>query len=104
MCAGCRWDFQVKNWEDITYIEIWSQEDPMVRTKNIMAIEWWTKLLNEGHHIACTAGRDWHFYDSEPVILTATYLAAGWQGHGGKCAGCAPCRPNLCHPRPHDGD
>ena len=74
MCAGCRWDFKVKNWDDITYIEVWSQEDPMVRTKNIMAIEWWTKLLNEGHHLACTAGRDWHCKDSEDVITTATYL------------------------------
>jgi len=74
MCAGCRWDFQVKNWDDITYIEVWSQEDPMVRTKNIMAIELWTRLLNEGHHLACTAGRDWHCKDSEAVITTATYL------------------------------
>lgn len=46
----------------------------MERTKNIMALEWWTQLLNEGHHLACTAGRDWHFYDAEPVITTATYL------------------------------
>lgn len=74
MCAGCHWDFKVQNWEDIDYIEVWSQENPMVRTKNIMAIEWWTELLNAGHHLAATAGRDWHFYDAEPVVLTATYL------------------------------
>lgn len=74
MCAGCHWDFKVQNWENISYIEIWSQENPMVRTKNVMAIEWWTELLDAGHHLAATAGRDWHFYDSEPVVLTATYL------------------------------
>ena len=74
MCGGCHWDFKVKNWDDITYMEIWSQEDPMHRTKNIMAIEWWTELLNQGHRLAATAGRDWHRFDSEPVILSATYL------------------------------
>lgn len=74
MCTGCRWDFKVKNWENMTYMEIWSQENPMMRTKNIMAMEWWTKLLNEGHRLACTAGRDWHCRDTEPPVLSATYL------------------------------
>lgn len=87
ICGGCHWEFNIQNWENVSYIEIWSQTDPMSRAKNPAAIEWWTKLLNEGHRLACSAGRDWHFPDGqaflpdgtpvdrkEPLILSATYL------------------------------
>ena len=59
----------------------------MSHAKNPAEIEWWTKLLNEGHRLACSAGRDWHFPDgvvvtpdgtlrqtSAPKFLSCTYL------------------------------
>lgn len=87
ICGGCHWEFNVTKWEDVSYIEIWSNPDPMSLAKNPAAIEWWTKLLNEGHRLACSAGRDWHFPDgvvvtpdgtlrqtSAPKFLSCTYL------------------------------
>lgn len=87
ICGGCHWEFEVQNWENVSYIEIWSKPDPMTRTKNHLAIEWWTKLLNEGHRLACSSGRDWHFPDGQyinpdgtpklnvrPQTLPVTYL------------------------------
>lgn len=87
ICGGCHWEFNVRNWKNVSYIEIWSNEDPMTKAKNPAAIDWWTELLNEGHRLACSAGRDWHFPDGvhvdpsgkprenvKPEILSATYL------------------------------
>ncbi len=87
ICGGCHWEFNVHDWKNVSYIEIWSNPDPMTHAKNPAAIDWWTELLNEGHRIACSAGRDWHFPDGVHVdttgkplenvkeqILSATYL------------------------------
>lgn len=87
ICGGCHWEFNVRNWENVSYIEIWSNEDPMTKAKNPAAIDWWTELLNAGHRLACSAGRDWHFPDGvhfnpdgtprtdvKQQILSATYL------------------------------
>ena len=87
ICGGCHWEFNVHNWENVSYIEIWSNPDPMTHAKNPAAIDWWTELLNAGHRLACSAGRDWHFPDGVHLdpsgkpkkdtgakILSATYL------------------------------
>ena len=87
ICGGCHWEFNVQNWENVSYIEIWSNPDPMTHAKNPAAIDWWTELLNKGHRLACSAGRDWHFPDGvhfdpsgkprtdvKKEILSATYL------------------------------
>lgn len=73
MC-GCNWEFNVTRWDLVDYIEIWSADDPMSRSKNQLVMPWYDKLLNEGHHLAISAGRDWHAPDHEPHLLTATYL------------------------------
>lgn len=87
ICGGCHWEFNVHNWDNVSYIEIWSNPDPMTLAKNPAAIDWWTELLNQGHRLACSAGRDWHFpdgvhfdpsgkpkKDAGSKILSATYL------------------------------
>lgn len=73
MC-GCNWEFRVTRWDLVSYIEVWSQEDPMSRTKNQLVMPWYDGLLNQGHRLAVSAGRDWHAPDSKAHLLTATYL------------------------------
>ena len=79
MC-GCNWEFHVTRWDLVDYVEIWSGEDPHSRAKNMLALPWYDGLLNQGHHLAVSAGRDWHGPDQPGAVplLTATYL--GIQG------------------------
>ncbi|MBP1964399.1 CehA/McbA family metallohydrolase [Paenibacillus aceris] len=74
MCTGCYWEFEVSDWNEIDYIEVWSGLFPSIRRNNARALRLWTDLLNQGHRIAATSGRDWHVSDpvSEPV--SATFL------------------------------
>jgi hypothetical protein len=76
MCTGCHWDFKVKNWDNIDYIEVWSQPYPQRSLKNTLAFEWWTSLLNRGHHLAATAGWDWH----GPARLKTVLPSGTWLG------------------------
>jgi hypothetical protein len=75
MCTGCFWEFQVRNWDYVDYIEVWSEAAPHRRYKNALAFDWWTGLLNQGKRLAAAAGRDWHGVNkAEDALLTATYL------------------------------
>lgn len=75
MC-GCNWEFHVTRWDLVDYVEVWSDPDPWSRSKNTLALPWYDALLNAGHHLALSAGRDWHGPDrpGEIPLLTATYL------------------------------
>ena len=75
MCTGCYWDFKVRNWNNIDFIEVWSEPFPQSRLKNEIAFEWWTELLNQGHHLAASSGWDWHHLEPDkPVLPAATWL------------------------------
>lgn len=74
LCSGCRWEYSVKNWNNIDYIEVWSEPDPMLSFKNQRAYEWWQELLNSRHRLAATAGRDWHGEDKTDRYPAVTYL------------------------------
>ena len=73
MCTGCYWDFRVRDWDAVDYIEVWSKGNPTNRYETPLALAMWTELLNRGHHIAVTAGRDWH-RDDAGQHSAATYL------------------------------
>ena len=75
MC-GCNWEFHVTRWDLVDYVEIWSGDNPHARAKNALALPWYDDLLNAGHHLAVSAGRDWHGPDKpgDTPLLTATYL------------------------------
>ena len=73
MCTGCYFDFKVKNWDLVDYIEVWSKAKPTTRYETPLALAMWTDLLNRGHHIAVTAGRDWHWEDHKEHSA-ATYI------------------------------
>ena len=75
MCTGCYWDFKVREWNHIDYIEVWSSLFPQKRYYNELAFSWWTKLLNCGYHLAACAGRDWHRQEQDkPMLVAATWL------------------------------
>lgn len=74
LCTGCYWDFKVQNWESIDYIEVWSNPFPHRKLKNQLAFDWWTGLLNQGHHLAAAAGWDWHGPEKEAPLPPATWL------------------------------
>lgn len=60
ICTGGRWEFKVKNWSNVDYIEIWHEDLNKISSENTKSVEMWTKLLDKGEKLACTYGRDWH--------------------------------------------
>lgn len=74
MCTGCHWEFEIQNWHDVNYIEVWSGVWPSLKIDNHHAFQLWTDKLNAGFRITATSGRDWH--DSSPVTdpISVTYL------------------------------
>lgn len=74
-CTGCHWEFDVKEWQHINYIEVWSGSFPVFEPCNDPGFQMWTDLLNRGHRLAATSGRDWHGPDKDqPQHMPATYL------------------------------
>ena len=60
VCTGGRWEFNVKNWRNVDYIEICHEAFSFDNYENDKAIAFWTELLDKGYHICATYGRDWH--------------------------------------------
>ncbi len=60
MCTGGRWEFNVRDWRLVDYIEIWHDAFSFDNYENNKATALWTDLLDRGYHIAATYGRDWH--------------------------------------------
>lgn len=56
---GCRFDMKVTDYSKVDFIEIFNNPEPLIEV-NMRGIEWWEKLILEGHHIAITAGMDLH--------------------------------------------
>jgi len=74
ICTGCHWEYVVKDWNDIDYMEVWHETLPPMRNHNAPAFEQWTSLLNQGYRISATAGRDWHRSSKEDDLPAYTYL------------------------------
>lgn len=60
MCTGGRWEFQVQDWSNVDYIEIWHDAFGKDNYENAPATAFWKSLLDQGYHIAAAYGRDWH--------------------------------------------
>lgn len=60
MCTGGRWEFNIKDWRNVDYMEIWHEEFSFSNYENDKATALWTSLLDKGCHIAASYGRDWH--------------------------------------------
>ncbi|WP_458127016.1 CehA/McbA family metallohydrolase [Paenibacillus sp. Z3-2] len=74
ICTGCHWDYPVKDWNQIDYIEVWHETMPPMKNHNIPAFRQWTELLNKGYRISATAGRDWHRSDPGDSLSAYTYI------------------------------
>ncbi len=73
-CTGCHFEFDVKDWNNVDYIEVWSRDFPMNVYKNKEAYKLWMRKLNEGYKIAATSGRDWHGVLKDSDDFANTYL------------------------------
>lgn len=60
MCTGGRWEFNIKDWRNVDYMEIWHEAFSFSNYENDKATALWTSLLDKGCHIAAAYGRDWH--------------------------------------------
>lgn len=60
LCTGGRWEFNVKNWNNVDYMEIWHENFQNGSSENEKALKLWTSLLDRGYKIAAVYGKDWH--------------------------------------------
>lgn len=74
ICTGCHWEYEIQNWNDIDYVEVWHEMMPPYKHHNIPAFQQWTSLLNEGFRITATAGRDWHHSEHADGWSAFTYV------------------------------
>ncbi len=74
ICTGGHWDFRVKDFSLVDYLEIWSEGCPYMNSANKKAIQMWHNLLDRGYRITPTFGRDWHRADGNLSLAACTYL------------------------------
>lgn len=74
VCTGCFWEFEIRDWNQLDYIEVWSGTFPSIKTDNARAFRLWTERLNDGFRIAATSGRDWHAQELTDAPISVTYL------------------------------
>lgn len=74
ICTGGRWEFHVRGWQNVDYIEIWHEDFSPMNTENDRAQELWTDLLDRGYRLAASYGRDWHRPQSRDKHFGCTYL------------------------------
>lgn len=79
MCTGGHWDFHVKDWSQVQYIEIWHEDFPSLKTPNLRALAFWTQLLDRGAHITPVYGKDWHGPWQPEMQGACTYLGMSEQ-------------------------
>lgn len=74
VCTGCHWDYEIKDWNNIDYIEIYNSANPQDVFWNELAYDMWVEKLNKGYKIAATSGRDWHMDEGPEVNVAISYL------------------------------
>lgn len=74
MCTGGRWEFNIRNWRNVDYIEIWHEAFSESNFENDLAMQLWTALLDKGYHICATYGKDWHRPSNSNGHYGCTYL------------------------------
>ncbi len=74
ICTGGRWDYDVKDFSLVNYMEIWSEGEMLMTPANHRARKWWLSLLDQGYRIAPTFGRDWHRTAGNKLTGACTFL------------------------------
>ncbi len=77
ICTGGRWDYDVKDFSLVNYMEIWSEGEMLMTPANHRARKWWLSLLDESYRIAPTFGRDWHRTSGNKITGACTFLNIG---------------------------
>ena len=74
ICTGGRWDYDVKDFSLVNYMEVWSEGEMLMSPANHRARKWWLSLLDKGLRIAPTFGRDWHRTAGNKLTGACTFL------------------------------
>lgn len=74
ICTGGHWDYQLTDFQNLTYMEIWSEGQPQKNSANLRALHLWYSLLDKGFSITPTMGRDWHRAENNLYPAACTYL------------------------------
>ncbi len=74
ICTGGHWDYSITRWENVSYIEVFSEGCPYLNTPNKKARALWHSLLDKGYKIAPSMGRDWHRLNGNVNLAACTYL------------------------------
>lgn len=74
ICTGGHWDYNITRWENVNYIEVFSEGCPYLNTPNKKARALWHSLLDKGYRIAPSMGRDWHRLNGNIILAACTYL------------------------------
>lgn len=61
--TGYRWIFEVNDWSQVDFLEVWSRNDAPLKLQSEGAFQMWDDLLSQGYHITGTSGRDMHKQD-----------------------------------------
>lgn len=77
ICTGGHWDYNIRDFSLVDYMEIWSEGNPFMNTPNKRAYDFWTSLLDRGFKIAPSFGRDWHSAENDIFPSACTYLCSG---------------------------
>ena len=72
--TGTYFEYEVSDWNDIDYLEVWSEEFPSMKTACKRAFELWDDLLNKGYRITGVSGRDWHRKSTKCLPISKTYI------------------------------
>jgi len=76
MCTGCYWDFDVRRWGNISFMEVWSGPFPWSSPSCGRTFAMWNNLLDKGYRVAATYGRDWHGDPRAGEAFACTYLGS----------------------------
>lgn len=74
ICTGCHWDYHVRDYSLVHYIEVWNSNQPQKRLESEAAYQFWLRLLRDGFRVSASAGRDWHRPDQPSANMGVTYL------------------------------
>lgn len=74
LCTGGRWEFNVRDFRNVDYIEVWHEAFSPKNTENDRALDMYTRLLDEGYRLAAVYGRDWHRPAAAERHWGCTYL------------------------------
>ncbi|MDP4098132.1 CehA/McbA family metallohydrolase [Paenibacillus sp. P96] len=74
ICTGCFWEYGIRDWHDVDFIEVWSTLMPSIKRDSQRAFALWTDLLNQGYRITATSGRDWHGTKPHDPLPAVTYI------------------------------